>query len=61
MLKPHRHKEPARQAICNAKAPRPDPVSLCEALLAYSLIAVACAVGLWGGWMAFNFVWAIAR
>jgi hypothetical protein len=61
MLKPHRHKEPMRQAICRAKEPRPEPVSLCEAALAYSLIGIACCVGAWGAWMAFVYVWAIAR
>jgi len=61
MLKPHRHQEPMRQAICKAKEPRPQPVSLSEAVLGYSLIAVACAVGLWGGWLTVTFVWAIAR
>jgi hypothetical protein len=61
MLKPHRHQEPMRQAICKAKAPRPEPVSLCEAALAYSLIGIACAVGLWGTWLAIVYIWAIAR
>jgi hypothetical protein len=67
MLKPHRYlqvaarREALRRAICRAKAPRPEPVSLCEALMGYTLLAVACAVGLWGGWLAFVYVWAIAR
>jgi hypothetical protein len=67
MLKPHRYlqvaarREALRRAICRAKAPRPEPVSLCEAALAYSLIAVACCVGAWGAWLAFVYVWAIAR
>ena len=60
MLKPHRHKEPMRQAICRAKAPRPEPVSLCEAVLGYTLIGVACAVGMMGAWMAFVYVWTVA-
>jgi hypothetical protein len=50
-----------RQAICKAKDPRPQPVSLCEAALAYSLIAVACVIGMLGAWLAFVYVWAIAR
>jgi hypothetical protein len=71
MLKPHRFLETAarrealRRAICRAncraKEPRPQPVSLCEAALAYSLIAVACAVGMLCGRLAFVYVWAIAR
>jgi len=61
MLKPHRHQEPVRQAICRAKDPDPEPVSLCEAALAYSLIGIACAIGMLCAWLAFVYVWAIAR
>lgn len=58
MLKDHRHEERMRQVICKAMKQR-EPVSLSECVLGWTLIGIACAIGAWGGWLAFVYVWAI--